>query len=156
MSGLSRRLPCRDCGSVGWRRTTATFLRGAAFKDYTTICNSAPSEVLGIMALRSRERIIARNLAIIRANLALAEQFFAARGGVFRWLPPKAGSVAFPQLVGTNSAADFCRDVLDAKSLMILPGDVFDFGGNHFRIGLGRRNFEEALGVLGKHLTVAG
>jgi ABC-type cobalamin/Fe3+-siderophores transport system ATPase subunit len=37
----------------------AFLARAAAFKDYTTICNSAPSEVLGIMALRSRERILA-------------------------------------------------------------------------------------------------
>ena len=39
---------------------------------------------------------------------------------------------------------------------MILPGDVFDFGGNHFRIGLGRRNFGEALGVLAGYLAEAG
>ena len=39
---------------------------------------------------------------------------------------------------------------------MILPGDVFDFGGNHFRIGLGRRNFGEALGVLGEYLRLQG
>ena len=39
---------------------------------------------------------------------------------------------------------------------MILPGDVFDFGGNHVRIGLGRRNFGEALGALGEYLQGAG
>ena len=157
LSGLSKSFALPGL-RIGWLAThDRDFLaRAAAFKDYTTICSSAPSEVLGIMALRSRERIVARNLAIIRANLALAEQFFAAHSGAFRWLPPRAGSVAFPQLIGSTPAADFCRDVLDAKSLMILPGDVFDFGGNHVRIGLGRRNFGEALGVLGEHLTVAG
>jgi len=157
LSGLSKSFALPGL-RIGWLATNdRDFLaRAAAFKDYTTICNSAPSEVLGIMALRSRERIVARNLAIIRSNLALAEQFFAAHSGAFRWLPPQAGSVAFPQLTGATPVTDFCRDVLDAKSLMVLPSDVFDFGGNHFRIGLGRRNFGEALGVLGEYLRGAG
>ncbi len=104
LSGLSKSFALPGL-RIGWLAThDRDFLaRAAAFKDYTTICNSAPSEVLGIVALRSRERIVARNLAIIRANLALAEQFFAAHGGAFRWLPPRAGSVAFPQLIGDDA-----------------------------------------------------
>jgi aspartate/methionine/tyrosine aminotransferase len=157
LSGLSKSFALPGL-RIGWLAThDRDFLtRAAAFKDYTTICNSAPSEVLGIAALRSRARIVARNLAIIRANLALAEQFFAAHNDTFRWLPPRAGSIAFPQLTGATPVADFCRDVLNAKSVMVLPDDVFDFGGNHFRIGLGRRNFGEALGVLGEYLRGAG
>ena len=91
LSGLSKSFALPGL-RIGWLAThDRDFLaRAAAFKDYTTICNSAPSEVLGIMALRSRERIVARNLAIIRANLALAEQFFAAHSSAFRWLPPHA------------------------------------------------------------------
>ena len=37
------RSPWPGCGSAGWRRTTGTCsARVAAFKDYTTICSSAP------------------------------------------------------------------------------------------------------------------
>ena len=41
-----------------------------ALKDYTTICGSAPSEVLALMALRARGAILARNRALCAANLA--------------------------------------------------------------------------------------
>jgi aspartate/methionine/tyrosine aminotransferase len=157
LSGLSKSFALPGL-RIGWLAThdRAFLARAAAFKDYTTICNSAPGEILGVMALRAGERILTRNRAIIRANLALAESFFAAHDSLFRWLPPAAGSVAFPQLVTGQPVADFCRDVLEQRSLLILPGDVFDFGGNHFRIGLGRRNFGAALGVLEEHRGAGG
>ena len=140
---------------IGWLVThDHDFLRHAgAYKDYTTICNSAPSEILGLMALRARAEIVNRNLAIIRTNLAAAAAFFAAHADRFRWLPPQAGSVAFPQLTTGQPVTDFCRDLLAARSLMVLPGDGFAVGGNHFRVGLGRRNFMAALEVLDAYLT---
>ncbi len=154
LSGLSKSFALPGL-RIGWlaTRDRAFLARAAAFKDYTTICSSAPAEILGISALRARERIVARNLAIIEANLAHAGPFFAAHASRFRWLEPRAGSVAFPQLIGPRPVADFCREVLECKGLMILPGDVFDFAGNHFRIGLGRRNFGEALGILDDFLA---
>jgi aspartate/methionine/tyrosine aminotransferase len=154
LSGLSKSFALPGL-RIGWLAThDRDFLaRAVAFKDYTTICNSAPSEILGLVALRARAQIVARNRTIIRENLARAEQFFVAHADRFRWLPPQAGSVAFPQLTTGQPVADFCREVLERRNLMILPGDVFDFGGNHFRIGLGRRNFGTALGVLAGCLT---
>jgi hypothetical protein len=35
---------------------------------------------------------------------------------------------------------------------MIVPGSLFDFRGNHFRVGLGRRNIPEALVLIGDFL----
>jgi len=156
LSGLSKAFGLPGL-RIGWlaTRDRAFLEAAAAFKDYTTICSSAPAEVLGIVALRARERILARNLAIVQANLARAGAFFAAHASRFRWLPPRAGSVAFPQLVGPRPVAEFCREMLERRSLLILPGDVFDFAGNHFRVGLGRRNFGEALGVLEAHLAAS-
>ena len=51
---------------VGWlaTRDRELYARLAAYKDYTTICAGAPSEILALMGLRERERIIARNLGI--------------------------------------------------------------------------------------------
>ena len=135
---------------IGWLAThDRSFLaRAQAFRDYTTICNSAPAEILGLMALRRAEQITARNLAIIRANLTLAEQFFAGHPDRFRWLPPQAGPVAFPQFIAGSPVAEFCRRALEQYDTMILPGDVFEVAGDHFRLGLGRRDFRAAMAVL--------
>ncbi len=142
LSGLSKSFALPGL-RIGWLTTQDSDLLAhcIAFHDYTTICNSAPAEILGIMALRAQERIIARNLAIIRDNRAEMAQFCTRYGDLFTWLPPQAGSVAFPQLRGDQDAGRFCRDVLAAKDVMILPGEVFEHAGNHFRVGLGRSNF---------------
>lgn len=154
LSGLSKAFGLPGL-RIGWLAThdRAFLARAAAFKDYTTICNSAPSEILGLIAVTARDEILARNLRIVQDNLALAGAFFARFADRFCWLPPRAGSVAFPQLRPAVPVADFCRDVLAKRDLLILPGDVFDCAGNHFRVGLGRRNFGEALAVLEEYLT---
>ena len=48
---------------IGWLATHDRDLlaRLAAFKDYTTICSSAPSEILSIIALRARCQVLARS-----------------------------------------------------------------------------------------------
>ncbi|MGE5581202.1 MAG: aminotransferase class I/II-fold pyridoxal phosphate-dependent enzyme [Bacillota bacterium] len=143
---------------IGWLATRDRDLlrRIAGFKDYTTICNSAPSEVLAFIALRAGELIIERNLEIIRNNIKLAGDFFEKHRDLFGWAPPKAGSVAFPELKADVPVEKFCAEVVKEKSLMILPGTVFDFPGNHFRLGLGRRNFSSGLNRLTEYLNDSG
>jgi len=138
---------------IGWLAAQDPSLtaRWLALKDYTTICNSAPSEILAIIALQNRDRILARNHRIIRRNAARAARFFGARGRLFEWIPPCAGSVAFPRWKGGESVARLCRDVLDRKGVMIVPGGMFDVPG-HVRIGLGRMNFTAALARFGEYL----
>ena len=90
---------------IGWIATRNEQLRRelAAFKDYTTICNSAPSEFLAALALRNRETIVARNLQIIRDNLDRLDSFFGDHAELFDWRRPKAGSIAFPTLLQGQS-----------------------------------------------------
>jgi len=156
LSGLSKTFALPGL-RIGWlaMRDADLLARCIAFHDYTTICNSAPSEILGIMALRAQDRIVARNLAIILRNRGEMARFCARHGDLFTWLPPQAGSVAFPQLRGARPVGEFCRDVLDKRDVMILPGDVFDHEGNHFRVGLGRTDFPEALAQVEAYLRGA-
>lgn len=154
LSGLSKAFALPGL-RIGWLATRDRELlaRLAAFKDYTTICSSAPSEILGIMALRARRHIIARNLAIVQANVAAAGSFFGAHPELFRWLPPRAGSVAFPQFVGSGGASAFCAGLLAQRSVLLLPGAVFDFGDDHFRVGLGRASFAAGLAELAEYCS---
>jgi len=156
LSGLSKSFALPGL-RIGWlaMRDADLQARCIAFHDYTTICSSAPGEILGIMALRANDRILARNLAIIERNQVEMAQFCARHSDRFTWLAPQAGSVAFPQLRGAQSAAEFCREVLDKRDVMILPGDVFDYGEDHFRVGLGRTNFPEALAQVEAYLREA-
>jgi len=143
---------------IGWlaTRDQEVLNRCVTLKDYTTICSSAPSEVLGIIALRAGAQILARNLDIIHRNCAVAERFFARNRALFTWLPPRAGSVAFPRLAERVPVADFCLGLLAAQNVMVVPGDLFEHRGNHFRLGLGRRNLPEALERVQEYLDCGG
>jgi aspartate/methionine/tyrosine aminotransferase len=123
------------------------------FKDYTTICNSAPSEILAIIALQNTGRIVARNLEIITGNAAIAQQFFQRHSDLVEWIAPQAGSIAFPRWLGSGSSELFCQSVLDEQGVMIVAGSIFDYPGAHFRIGLGRKNFSEGLEHLDEYLS---
>jgi len=135
---------------IGWITSTDRWLldRIAALKDYTTICSSAPSEILAIAALRRSAELADRCRGIVRENLELARSFFREFSGRFEWFEPLGSSVAFPRLLGGQSVKDFCERAVTERNLMILPDGVFDVDWNHFRVGLGRRAFPEALSVL--------
>ncbi len=156
LSGLSKSFALPGL-RMGWLATRASGLmeRWLAFKDYTTICHSAPSEALALMALRAKDSILGRNLGIIQANLVRAESFFEEHRALFKWLRPEGGSIAFPAWTGPGRVEDFCQAVLDQQGVMVVPGSIFDFPGNHFRLGLGRRNFPEALEHVRRYLLAA-
>jgi aspartate/methionine/tyrosine aminotransferase len=114
-------------------------------KDYTTICSSAPSEILALIALQNREKIISRNLAIIRKNTGLVEAFVDSSGGRYSWRPPEAGSVAMLDLPGGTSSEEFCRDLLEKKQVLAIGSHLFGLSKPAIRLGLGRESFGEAL-----------
>lgn len=132
---------------IGWLATRNLDLLGrvAAFKDYTTICNSGPSEVLALIALRAEEEVLGRNLGIVLENLPLADAFFGKWRGTLEWARPRAGCIGFPRLLADASAERFAAELVDEEGVMLLPGSVYGHPGNHLRLGFGRRNFPEAL-----------
>ena len=136
---------------LGWVTSRDEWLleRIAALKDYTTICASAPSEILGIAALRRDGELAERCRSIVTGNLDRARAFFTERAGRFEWFEPEGGSTAFPRLLGNQGIKAFCEQAVARRSLMILPDTVFDVEWNHFRVGMGRVDFPEALEVLG-------
>jgi aspartate/methionine/tyrosine aminotransferase len=140
---------------LGWIATRDAELRrrAAAFKDYTTICNAAPSEVLGIIALRAHERIRARSVGIVRENLAHVDRFFADFSDVLAWRRPRAGSVAFPRFFGDVDVDALALDLVREEGVLLAPGSVFGAPGPHFRLGLGRRNLPEALERFGRFVA---
>lgn len=142
---------------IGWLATRDRDLitRTAQLKDYTTICASAPSEILAIIALDNRDAIVAVQRERLRANLEELETFMADHAERFHWQRPQGGSICFPGLRRPEGAKAFCRTLVEKTGIMLLPATPFQYGDRHVRIGFGRSNFPEVLHRFGDYLCMA-
>jgi len=142
---------------VGWIATKnrKIYRDMAGLKDYTTICNSAPSEFLAAVAMRNRQHLIDRSLATITANLAVIATLFDRYPDLFTWVQPRAGSMCFPRLL-KGDVEQFCDTLIRRAGIMLLPGSVYDDSGNHFRLGLGRKSLPQAVERLQSFLDQTG
>jgi aspartate/methionine/tyrosine aminotransferase len=133
---------------TGWVACRDPALRDAivAIKLYTTICSSAPSELLAALALRHRDRLVERNRALVLENLALADEFVAAHPALVDWARPTASPIGFPRLRVPDTQA-FCERLATDAGVLLLPGEVYDEPG-HVRFGLGRLGAAEAFARL--------
>ena len=131
---------------IGWLASQdhALIERIRDHKFYTTICNSAPSEFLAKVALRHGEALLERNKGIVQANIALLQPFFDKHADRFAWTPPTSGAISFPRL-REGSANALAESLIQACGVMMVPSTKFDWGDQHFRLGMGRRNLPEAL-----------
>jgi aspartate/methionine/tyrosine aminotransferase len=132
---------------IGWLAThdRALLERAARYKDYLTICSSAPSEILALIALRARDEVIGRSRAITGENLALLDGFFERQAAHLEWVRPRGGSIGFPELRAEIGIDAFAQNLLDAEGVLLAPGSLFGHPGNHFRLGFGRAGFAEGL-----------
>ncbi len=139
---------------IGWIATKnrSVYEKMASLKDYTTICNSAPSEFIAEVALRHRARLAQRNLEIIKNNLTVIDDLFVRHLSLFSWVRPQAGSMGFPKLLKGN-VETFCDDLVKKAGVLLLPGSVYDDTHNHFRLGLGRKNLPQAVARLEEYLS---
>ena len=132
---------------LGWIacQDTVALNRLSNIKHYLSICNSAPSEILSLIALRNKDVILQRTLEIMRNNIALLDDFFNDHQDCFSWVRPKGGCIGFPKINSTMSSHEYSEQLLSVKGVVTLPGGLFNFSDNHFRIGFGRRNMPQSL-----------
>jgi aspartate/methionine/tyrosine aminotransferase len=112
-------------------------------------CSSAPSEILAMMALAARPRIIADQQARLRRNRAVLEEFLRTWGDRLQLNLPAGGSVCFPRLLGVADTPRFCEEVIRETGILLVASHLFDYGRRHVRLGLGRENFPQVLTRFG-------
>lgn len=144
---------------LGWvcTRNEALMNDMAKFKDYLTICAPGPSEVLSIIGLRNREKVIGRNITLIKANLDRLDVFFKKYEDLFLWERPLAGTIAFIPLKARaievfGSATGLATAAREQAQILLLPAKLYDFPDKFFRIGFGRKNLPEVLNEFDKFL----
>jgi len=139
---------------VGWIacRDRALLAKLMALKQYLSICNSGPAEILSRIALKARDRILSRVNGLIDANVRLLDAFFARHRDRFEWNAPPAACIAFPRYLGREGADAYCERLVEGHGILLVPSSIFaselaTIPTDRFRIGFGRANLAEALDV---------
>jgi aspartate/methionine/tyrosine aminotransferase len=140
---------------IGWIacRDRALLNRLERAKHYTTICSSAPSEVLARIAIKARTTILDRNRALIARNTPVFDAFFAEFADAFKWQAPDGGCVAYPRYFGPEGVEEFCTRLVEEAGVLLLPASMYlseltPTPTDRFRIGIGRPNPEEGLAAF--------
>jgi aspartate/methionine/tyrosine aminotransferase len=138
---------------IGWLASRDGDLidRIRELKLYTTICSSAPSELLVALALRHGEELVERSRQLILANLPLLDAFLERREDLFEWIRPTAGPIGFPRAKGDFDVQAWCEQTAAEANVLLLPGAVYE-QPRHVRLGFGRANLPQAVERLDAYL----
>jgi aspartate/methionine/tyrosine aminotransferase len=122
-------------------------------KHYLSICNAAPSERLALIALKARDRILARNRALLVANLEILEHFFARHADRFEWYRPGGGCIIYPRYKGAEGVERWASSLVERIGVLLLPASIFasqltPTPTDRFRISYGRAYLKEGLAAL--------
>jgi aspartate/methionine/tyrosine aminotransferase len=154
LSGLSKSYGLPGL-RIGWLviRDKTLFRKVAELKDYTTICNSAASEQLAIAGLRNCDFLLNKNRQIIETNVQKTLDLFNNHRSVLHWNQGIGGSIVFPKFKKNLSAITISQQLIKEKSVLLLPGNLFEMGDHYFRIGLGRKDLPHALSLFSDFLA---
>ena len=119
---------------------------------FGTACPARSSEIQAMMVLRSSEKILAKNMKIINANVCSLSKFVAKYSEFFSWVKPVAGAIAFIKCEVMTS--DELGKELAARGIGIKPcycftDEVTVDNEGYFRVGFGEEvKFPIALKAL--------
>ena len=145
---------------IGWIacQNRDVLRRMERMKHYLSICSSGPSERLAIIALQNRERILARNNAIIDENLPKWEAFFDRHPGLFDWRRPDGSCMAYPRYLGKEGVEEWTLRLVEEAGVLLLPSMIYasELGPtptDRFRLGLGRRGLDAGIAAMDAHIS---
>jgi aspartate/methionine/tyrosine aminotransferase len=140
---------------IGWIACKDRALLSALerYKHFLSICNSAPAEILALIALKARTQIIEKNLAVIHDNLTVLNAFFADFSHLFDWHVPEGGCVTFIRYKGSEGVEAFTTQMVEECGVLLLPSSVFrseltTVPGDCVRVGFGRSHVPRGVTVM--------
>ena len=162
--GLSLNVMSKSFGlpglRIGWIACADTGIlsKMERLKHYLSICNSGPSERLAKIALTNRDKLLARNCAIVDENLPKWDAFFERHQELFDWYRPNGACTAFPRYKGPDGVEAFTRALVEESGVLLLPSTIYhselgDTPKDRFRLGFGRKGLDAGLAVMEAHVS---
>jgi len=121
---------------LGWIASNSEVIHECMrHRDYTTISKGLIDEELGVLAIQNIDKIIERNIPLVRENHRLIDDWIKEEP-LISWIPPRAGSVGFMKHSLNITAEEICKQLIKEKSTFMVPGDCFEMP-QYLRIGYG-------------------
>jgi len=102
-------------------------------RDYSIISCGVVDEVFGALALENKDKVLERNLRIIRENLRILDDWINEHER-FSYVKPIAGTTALVFYDYDISAFEFCTGLMEHSKTFVTPGSCFEYEKS-FRIG---------------------
>lgn len=119
---------------LGWVAGPADVIEGISRqRDYHIISVGVIDDRLAAIALENKDKIVARNLEIVRTNAKLLDEFVQSEP-LLSYVKPQGGTTAFLKYDIDMSSKEFCLKLLEETGVMLLPGSALDREG-WLRIG---------------------
>jgi aspartate/methionine/tyrosine aminotransferase len=117
-------------------------------RSYLTVSGCPIGEAIAAHAIRNREAVLERLMAVASANLRMLTSAMEAVKDVVSWVHPAGATTAFPWFNDCRDSRPFC-EALAGAGVLLVPGDCFG-APEHMRIGFGAQaqGFEEAAAIL--------
>jgi aspartate/methionine/tyrosine aminotransferase len=119
---------------TGWVAGASDLIaRCLEVRDYTTISCGALDDALATVALEHLDELLARNLEIVRGNLAVVDEWLAGEPRL-RHVRPRAGTTTLVHYDYPLPSVELCQALFDLNGAFVVPGAAF--GEEHsFRLG---------------------
>ncbi|MDN6409477.1 MAG: aminotransferase class I/II-fold pyridoxal phosphate-dependent enzyme [Tetragenococcus halophilus] len=116
------------------------------YRDYTMISNGGIDEYVASLALKHKDAVQQRNMGITQKRAVLFKKWLAGEPKL-SYAPFKGGTVALPYFESNLSSEEFCAKIIEEKSVLLMPGFVFDLE-KCFRMGYAREPEEKMIAGL--------
>jgi len=139
---------------IGWTATQSSELADIfrKYRDYTMICGGVFNDQLAVQILQHRDKVLARNRALVDRNLAIYTAWVAQEPRA-SLITPHGISVSCLKLDLPVDDETFCKALLDETGVLLVPGSRFDIPG-HVRLGYctDTETLKRGLKLLGQFL----
>jgi aspartate/methionine/tyrosine aminotransferase len=139
---------------IGWMATKCDGIRSAVkrYRYNTVEMTNTPCQWLACRALERKEEVLARNRALISANLERLAALAAKHDRLLKLFRPKAGTMAIVEQRTSLSSTEFCERILEEERLFLIPGRPLGMSDRFLRFGLGMSDFASGLERLDRFL----
>lgn len=114
---------------LGWVTASKEVIEECfSHRDYNTISCGMLDDILAAHALKNYDKVMSRNLKIIRDNLIILDEWVQSEPGI-TYVKPRAGTTAFLKYSMPIPSDEFCIGLFKMNGAFLTPGKCFDMDG---------------------------